>query len=139
MLAIPIQKKTKGEKTKNDLSATQRKENEAVGPESNKSKPAEQSQQPSTSREDERKEIPVKEVEEIPTFSLENDISKLKISIPLSEVMKNNIYKGLISKMLNWDPMLDMVNVEEDQPEMIFGQHQMVSLVTTRCPLSTSV
>ena len=94
MSAIPIQKKREGEKTKNDLSATQRKGKEAVGPESRKSKPTEQSQEPATSKEEERKEILVKEVEKTPTFSLENEISKLKISIPLTEVMKNNIYKG---------------------------------------------
>jgi len=35
--------------------------------------------------------------------------------------MKNNTYRGQISKMLNLDPMSDMVNVEDDQPEMIFG------------------
>jgi len=35
--------------------------------------------------------------------------------------MKNSNYRGHISKMLNLDPMSDMVNVEDDQPEMIFG------------------
>ncbi|MCY6488346.1 hypothetical protein, partial [Actinobacillus pleuropneumoniae] len=36
-------------------------------------------------------------------------------------VMKNSTYRGQISKMLNFDPMLDTVNVEDDQPELIFG------------------
>jgi len=119
--AIPIQKKREGEKTKNDLSATQRKGKEVVGLESSKSKSAEQSQQPATSKEKERKEILVKEVEKTPAFSLENEISKLKVSIPLTEIMKNSSYKGHISKMLNLDPMSDMVNVEDDHPEMIYG------------------
>jgi len=35
--------------------------------------------------------------------------------------MKNNSYRGHISKMLNLDPISDMVNVEDDQLEMIFG------------------
>lgn len=108
------------ETTKKDLLATQRKGKEAVVPESSKSKLVEQSQQPATSNEKERKEIPVKEVEGIPAFSLENEISKLKISIPLTEIMKNSSYRGEISKMLNLEPMSDMVNVEDDQPEMIF-------------------
>ena len=54
-------------------------------------------------------------------MNLENEISKLKISIPLTEILKNNSYKGQESKMLNLDPMSDMVNVEDDKPEMIFG------------------
>jgi len=119
--AKKIQKRKEDETTKKDLSATQRKGKEAVVPESSKSKSTEQSQQPTTSKEKERKEIPVKEVEITPAFSLENEISKLKMSIPLTEIMKNNSYRGQISKMLNLDPMSDMVNVEDDQPEMIFG------------------
>ena len=63
----------------------------------------------------------MKEVEKILAFNLENEISKLKVSIPLTEIMKNNSYRGQISKMLNLDPMVDMVNVEDDQLEMIFG------------------
>jgi len=119
--AKPIQKKKDGEAAKNDSSTTQRKGKEAVGPESSKSKSTEQSQQQTTSKKKERKEIPVKEVEKTPDFSLENEISKLKLSIPLTEIMKNNSYRGQIYKMLNLDPMSDMVNVEDDQLEMIFG------------------
>ena len=55
------------------------------------------------------------------TFSLENEISKLKVSIPLTELMKNNSYRGQVSKILNFDPMSDMVSVEDDLPELIFG------------------
>ena len=121
MLAKPIQKKKEVEASKNESSTTQRKGKEVVGPESSKSKSAKQSQQQTASKETEKKEIPVKEVEKTPTFSLENEISKLKVSIPLTEIMKNSSYKGQISKMLNLDPMSDMANVEDDQPEMIFG------------------
>ena len=60
-------------------------------------------------------------VEKTSAFSLENEISKLKLSSPLTEIMKNNNYRGQISKMLNLDLMSDMVNVEDDQHEMIFG------------------
>eukprot|EP00253_Pinus_taeda_P029302 PITA_29302 len=35
--------------------------------------------------------------------------------------MRNNSYRGQVSKILNFDPMSDMVNFEDDQPEMIFG------------------
>ena len=119
--AKPIQKRKEGEAAKNDSSATQRKGKEAIGLESSKSRSAEQPQQQAISKEKERKEIPVKEVKKTPTLGLENEISKLKVSIPLTELMKNNSYRGQISKMLNFDPLSDMVNVEDDQLEMIFG------------------
>jgi hypothetical protein len=35
--------------------------------------------------------------------------------------MRNNSYKGQVSKTLNFDPMFDMVNIEDDQPKLIFG------------------
>jgi len=63
----------------------------------------------------------VKEVEKISVFNLENEIAKLKVSIPLTELMKKNNYKGQVSKILNLDPSSDMVNMEDDRPEFIFG------------------
>jgi len=35
--------------------------------------------------------------------------------------MKNNSYKGQVERILNIDPLSDMVNVKDDQPELIFG------------------
>jgi len=35
--------------------------------------------------------------------------------------MNNSSYKSQVSKILNVDPLSDMVNVEDDQPELIFG------------------
>ena len=43
------------------------------------------------------------------------------MSIPLIELIKNNQYKSHVAKMLKVDPLSDMVNVEDDQPELIFG------------------
>lgn len=111
VLVKPIQKRKDVEASRNDSSVTQRKGKEAVGLESSKSTSAEQSHQQAASKEKEKKEIPVKEVERVPTFNLENGISKLKVSIPLTEIMKNISYRGQVSKMLNLDSMSDMVNV----------------------------
>lgn len=41
--------------------------------------------------------------------------------IPLTELVKNSHYKSDIVKMLKFDPLSDMVNVEDDQPELISG------------------
>jgi len=35
--------------------------------------------------------------------------------------MKNGSYKGQVSKILNLDPSSNMVNVEDDRPELIFS------------------
>ena len=101
----PIQKRKDDETSKNDSLVTQRKGKESIDPYSNKSPSAEKSNQPMASKEKERKEIPVKEVEKIPAFNLENKISKLKVSIPFTEIMRNNSYRGQVSKMLNLDPI----------------------------------
>ena len=48
------------------------------------------------------------------SFNLETEISKLKVSIPLTELVKNSHYKSDIAKTLKVDPLSDMVNVEDD-------------------------
>lgn len=63
----------------------------------------------------------VKEVDKVTIFNLENEIAKFKVSIPLTELVKNSHYKHQVSKMLLADPFSDMVNVEDDHPELIFG------------------
>ena len=35
--------------------------------------------------------------------------------------MRKSSYRGQVSKILNFDPMSDMVSVEDDKPELIFG------------------
>ena len=66
-------------------------------------------------------DVSTKEVEKVSVFNLENEIAKLKISIPLTELMKNNNYKSQVSKIFGLDPSSDMANVEDDSPELIFG------------------
>lgn len=62
-----------------------------------------------------------KEVDKTISFNLETEISKLKVSILLIELVKNNHHKSNIIKMLKVDPTSDMVNIEYDQPELICG------------------
>jgi len=47
----------------------------------------------------EKKDVPAKEVDKVSVFNLENEIAKLKISIPLTELMKNSNYKSQVSKI----------------------------------------
>ena len=118
----PIQKKT-DTSANNGLATSQKKGKEIIDPPVGQSSSADKVNQPPSTMRDkaERKEVPAKEGENISTFSLENEISKLKVSIPLTEIMRNSSYQGQISKILNMDPMLDTVNVEDDQPKLIFG------------------
>ena len=53
--------------------------------------------------------------------------------------MKNNSYRGKVSKILNCDPMSDMVNVEDDQPKMIFGPALNGESLIMMCHLFISV
>lgn len=61
---------------------------------------------------------PIKEAEKfVPVFNLENEISKIKILVPFSEILKVNKYRSKIVEMLNSQPgAADILNVQEDNP-----------------------
>ena len=67
-----------------------------------------------------KRDIIVKEVEKVTFFNLESEISKLKVSIPLTKLVKNIHYKHHVSRILQLDPLSVMVNVKDDHPELIF-------------------
>ena len=54
-------------------------------------------------------------------FSLENEISKIKISVPLSKLVTQDAYKSQILKDLNIGENNDTVNLNDDQPKLLFG------------------
>lgn len=118
----PLQKRNEAQ-PKNDSFNIQKKGKEPTNPTSSKGPSAnEKTNQQSVAKEKlEKKDPPVKEVDKVSAFSLENGIAKLKVSIPLTKVMKNINYKHQVSKILNIDPLSNMANVEDDHPELIFG------------------
>jgi hypothetical protein len=62
----------------------------------------------------------------IGNFNLENEISKIKIPIPLVELAKNPIYRKQIAKMINFsekESQADSINLEDDRPIVSFGPH----------------
>ena len=93
--------------------------------------------QPSTSstnkeKDNQKKEVPskdhagqrdiiIKEVDKTTPFSLDTKISKLKVFIPLTKLVKNNQYNSHVAKMLKVYPLSDMMNLEDDDPKLIFG------------------
>jgi ribonuclease HI len=59
-------------------------------------------------------------------FSLENEINKIKITMPLVELEKNPIYRKQIAKMIIFsdnESQADVINLEDDKPNIIFGLH----------------
>lgn len=54
-------------------------------------------------------------------FSIENDLAKLKISIPLPELINKNVYRYKVLKVLNIGEITNSVNLNDDQPELLFG------------------
>ncbi len=54
-------------------------------------------------------------------FSLEEEIGKLKISIPLSELAKHDVYRQQIQRSLQLPEVRDDVNVLDDTPKLLFG------------------
>jgi len=128
VLVNPIHK-IKYVQSKNDSSNTQKKAKELADP--NPSKVPSKSitaiemnnqQKDSAVKEQaDKKDIGVKEVEKVSSFNLESEIAKLKVSIPLTELVKNSNYKHHVARILQIDPLSNMVNVEDDHPELIFG------------------
>lgn len=52
---------------------------------------------------------------------MENEISKIKISLPFSESLRNSEYRAQISKILKAEESADIVNLEDDHPTIMFG------------------
>ena len=55
-----------------------------------------------------------------PSFNIQSEISKLKIPIRLTELVKHDLYKSII-ETLNINDGEDSINLNDDQPELIFG------------------
>jgi hypothetical protein len=72
-------------------------------------------------------EVPqIKNEKVIGNFNLENEISKIKIPIPLVELAKNPIYRKQIAKIINFsdkESQADSINLEDDRPIISFGPH----------------
>ena len=59
-------------------------------------------------------------------FILENEINKIKIPIPLVELVKNPVYRKQITKMIYFSDLesqSDVINLEDDKPNITFGPH----------------
>jgi ribonuclease HI len=59
-------------------------------------------------------------------FSLENEINKIKIPIPLVELAKNPVYRKQMTKAIGFSELeshSDVINLEDDKPNITFGPH----------------
>ena len=70
--------------------------------------------------------------ENLTSFNLENEISKIKISLPFNEILRNYEYRGQLIKMLKTDEISvstniqslsnsDIINLQDDKPTILFG------------------
>jgi hypothetical protein len=71
---------------------------------------------------------PVTEVREAPkpisSFNFEHEIQKIRIPVPLSELVKNEDFKRSLSKLLQSEspqPPSDSVNLQDEKPAVILG------------------
>lgn len=66
--------------------------------------------------------IPNTQTEKSPfPFNMGVQVAKLRISVPLTELIKHETYKSKISKSLNFVENEDSINLFDDQPELNFG------------------
>lgn len=54
-------------------------------------------------------------------FNIENELAKLKIYIPLIELINKNMYRYQVLNVLNVIEITNIVNLNDDQPELLFG------------------
>jgi hypothetical protein len=60
------------------------------------------------------------------SFFLENEINKIKIPISLVKLAKNPVYRKQITKMINFsnlESQSNVINLEDDKPNITFGPH----------------
>jgi len=55
------------------------------------------------------------------SFNIQNELAKLKIPIPLTELMNKNMYIPQVMKAINIRENTDSVNLNDDQPELLYG------------------
>ena len=91
--------------------------------------PAKQASNPVTEKkqvsEKSKKNTEVEKVNKtVQNFSLDNELGKLKIPVPLTELIKNPSYKETVLKVMNStsnQPISDTVNLQEENPRIFIG------------------
>ena len=54
-------------------------------------------------------------------FSFEGEIAKIKITIPLTELVAQDMYRSQVLKVLNIGNDTNTLNLTDDKPELLFG------------------
>jgi len=82
---------------------------------------------PNIKKEEQTALIPIAKISNVQTensplpFNLGAKVPKLKILVPLIELVKHETYRSQIRKSLNFVENEDSVTLFDDQPELIFG------------------
>jgi len=61
-----------------------------------------------------------------PTFNLQKELEKVKILVPLIELLKQPTYKAQVSQFMHPSisvPTHDSLNLQEERPMVVFGPH----------------
>jgi hypothetical protein len=56
-----------------------------------------------------------------PPFSLQNEISKINISFPFNEILRNPQYRGKFSKIIKFEESSYSLYIQDDFPKIMFG------------------
>ena len=69
-----------------------------------------------------------------PPFNLQNEIAKIKISVPFNEILRNLEYRGKLSRMIKSKETYDSLNLQDDHPKIMFGPWAQTSLKSEDVP-----
>jgi hypothetical protein len=68
-----------------------------------------------------REEIKRDPIERSTPFNLQAEISKIKIVVPLNEILRIPEYRGQLSHMIKSEETSDTLNIQDDKPKIMFG------------------
>lgn len=69
-----------------------------------------------------------------PPFSLQNEISKIKIFFPFNEILRYCEYRGQLSKMIKSEEAFDSLNLQDARPKIMFGPWAQTSVKSEDVP-----
>lgn len=86
-------------------------------------------------RDLQREEIKRNSIERsTPPFNLQTEISKIKIVVPFTKIIRIPEYKGQLFHMMKSEETSDTVNLQDDKPNIMFGPWAQASLKSEDVP-----
>lgn len=124
---LPPKPTDKGKKPINPISPTKKYSSNPITNESRASKTEKFPPKIKENYNEKKQPIGSIKIHRIPfSFSLQKELEKLKIVVPLTKLLKQPIYKAQMSQFMSsptTTPLQESLNLQEEMPMVVFGPH----------------